>query len=124
MQEIFRDAFQFNLKSKLGYLLARSSLKRVLLRMDYAEYGGAPLLGVGGIAIVAHGGSNSKAIMNAIRVAHETAQRDVNGQSVKEVAELGSLPEEGEGRRKKRHLWTHLLERFGTRKENPGGGRA
>jgi glycerol-3-phosphate acyltransferase PlsX len=43
-------------------------------RLDYAEYGGAPLLGVNGVCIVAHGRSNPRAIRNAIRVAAEAAQ--------------------------------------------------
>jgi len=40
--------------------------------MDYAEYGGAPLLGVDGVAIIAHGRSNAKAIKNAVRIARDS----------------------------------------------------
>ena len=47
-------------------------------RLDYSEYGGAPLLGVRGVCIVGHGSSNEKAIMNGIRVAAEFAQAQVN----------------------------------------------
>ena len=45
--------------------------------MDYAEYGGAPLLGVDGVAIIAHGRSNAKAIKSAVRVARESVQADL-----------------------------------------------
>jgi glycerol-3-phosphate acyltransferase PlsX len=45
--------------------------------LDYAEYGGVPLLGVNGSAVVAHGRSNAKAIKNALRVARQTAETSV-----------------------------------------------
>ena len=46
--------------------------------MDYAEYGGAPLLGVNGVSIISHGRSSDRAIKNAIRVAMELAKGEVN----------------------------------------------
>jgi glycerol-3-phosphate acyltransferase PlsX len=51
------------------------SLKR---RIDYAEYGGAPLIGINGISIISHGRSSDRAIKNAIRVAAELAKNEVN----------------------------------------------
>jgi hypothetical protein len=51
---------------------------RAYRRLDYREYGGAPLLGLSGVAIVAHGGSGPKEIKNAIRVAKEAVAHDVN----------------------------------------------
>src|SRR5260370_26098806 len=48
-------------------------------RMDYAEYGGVPLLGVNGSAIISHGRSNAKAIKNALREARQTAETNVAG---------------------------------------------
>ncbi|MBN1640225.1 MAG: phosphate acyltransferase PlsX [Anaerolineae bacterium] len=62
-----------------GVLLLLPALKRIAKRMDYAEYGGAPLLGVDGVAIIAHGRSNAKAIKNAVRVARDSARADVVG---------------------------------------------
>lgn len=62
----------------IGGLLVRGVLKNIKKRVDPAEYGGAPLLGVQGISIVSHGGSNDRAIKNAIRVAHELIQNNVN----------------------------------------------
>jgi glycerol-3-phosphate acyltransferase PlsX len=77
--EILRSAFQRNLPSRLGYFMARKSLRHAYRRLDYAEYGGARLLGLDGVAIVAHGGSTALAIKNAIRVASESVSQNVNG---------------------------------------------
>ena len=74
-------------KAKLGYLLARDAFVSFKKRVDYAEYGGAPLLGVRGNAIVCHGRSNAVAIKNAIRVASEMARNKVNDR----ILELFSL---------------------------------
>ncbi len=62
-----------NLMAEMGYPL-RSAFKRFYKIIDYAEYGGAPLLGINGIAIICHGLSGSKAVKNAIRLAHELAE--------------------------------------------------
>jgi phosphate acyltransferase len=64
--------------SKLGYLLMRPAFKSLKSRVDYAEYGGAPLVGINGISIISHGRSSEWAIKNAIRVAAELAKSDVN----------------------------------------------
>lgn len=63
--------------SKIGYLLARKSFSNFKKKIDYAEYGGAPLLGINGVGMICHGGSNVKAIKNAIRFAHEYAQKGI-----------------------------------------------
>jgi len=64
-----------HLLAKMGAYLLKPSLKRFKRRMDYSEYGGAPLLGVDGVAIVGHGSSSPKAVHNAIRMAAELVQR-------------------------------------------------
>jgi glycerol-3-phosphate acyltransferase PlsX len=56
----------------------KGSLREVKRKTDYAEYGGAPLLGVNGVCIICHGKSNKKAIYNAVRVAGQFVQSDVN----------------------------------------------
>lgn len=63
---------------KLGLLFLMPSLKRFKKELDYAEYGGAPLLGVNGVVIIGHGRSNAKAVKNAIRVAKEEVERKFN----------------------------------------------
>lgn len=64
-----------SLKYKMGALLMKPALRGLKHRMDYAEYGGAPLLGVNGISIVCHGSSKADAIRNAVRVAIECHEK-------------------------------------------------
>ncbi|OLN33331.1 phosphate acyltransferase PlsX [Desulfosporosinus metallidurans] len=66
-----KEKITSNMVRKLGALAVKPGLKEIAQMMDYAEYGGAPLLGVNGISIICHGSSNAKAILNAIRVAQE-----------------------------------------------------
>ena len=77
--EILKSGFEENWLSRLGYLMTRQSLRHAYRKLDYAEYGGARLLGLDGVAIVAHGGSTALAIKNAIRVASESVSQNVNG---------------------------------------------
>jgi glycerol-3-phosphate acyltransferase PlsX len=72
------DAVRFLLKESLGYLLSRKAFTNFGRRLDYSEYGGAPLLGIKGVAIVGHGASNANAIKNAIRVAKQYHESGVN----------------------------------------------
>jgi glycerol-3-phosphate acyltransferase PlsX len=76
--EVLKGAFQKNLSSRLGYLMTRNALRQAYRRLDYAEYGGAPLIGLDGVAIVAHGGSSPLAIKNAIRAASDAVEHDMN----------------------------------------------
>jgi glycerol-3-phosphate acyltransferase PlsX len=73
-----REALKSTVTSQVGALLSRRAFDDFKKRLDYSEYGGAPLLGVRGVCIVGHGSSNEKAIMNGIRVAAEFAQAEVN----------------------------------------------
>jgi len=75
---LLKEAFSSTLSSMAGYLLARKAMQSFKKRVDYSEYGGAPLLGVKGVCIICHGGSNTNAIKNAIRVAAEFAAGKVN----------------------------------------------
>jgi glycerol-3-phosphate acyltransferase PlsX len=86
--DVLKEAFQKNLSSRLGYFMSRSSLREAYRRLDYAEYGGAPLLGLDGVGIVAHGGSSPRAIKNAIRAAKEEVQQDINGHISQVLGEM------------------------------------
>ncbi|MGH2509002.1 MAG: phosphate acyltransferase PlsX, partial [Ktedonobacteraceae bacterium] len=66
--------------------------RKVMKRLDYAEHGGVPLLGINGSAIIAHGRSNAKAIKNALRVAHSTAESNVAEAISEGLAKLQSTP--------------------------------
>lgn len=72
--EQIKEKITSNMVRKLGALAIKPGLKEIAQMMDYAEYGGAPLLGVNGISIICHGSSKAKAIYNAIRVARECVQ--------------------------------------------------
>ncbi len=67
--DILKKELTADFVSKLAALALKPAFRRVKRRLDYAEYGGAPLLGVNGVVIIAHGRSNPLAIKNAIRVA-------------------------------------------------------
>ena len=75
---LLREALKSTVTSQVGALLSRKAFNDFKKRLDYSEYGGAPLLGVRGVCIVGHGSSNDKAVMNGIRVAAEFAQAEVN----------------------------------------------
>ncbi len=89
MVDVFRHMLQESLSAtlsrKLGYLLSRAAYKDFKKRVDYSEYGGAPLLGVKGVVIICHGRSNDNAIRNAIRVACESANEHVNDRIAAEI---------------------------------------
>ncbi|WP_294511996.1 phosphate acyltransferase PlsX [uncultured Bilophila sp.] len=73
-----RELLNSGILPKLGSLLAKSAFKRFAKVVDYAEYGGAPLLGLQNISIVCHGRSNSKAICSATRMATLFVEKETN----------------------------------------------
>lgn len=78
MSYLLRQELGSSIMGKLGYLLARSCFLSFKKKIDYSEYGGAPLLGVDGVVIIGHGRSNAKAVMNAIQFAKEEVERNIN----------------------------------------------
>lgn len=76
VEALLADELQGTFSSQVGYLLSRRAFRRFRRRVDYSEYGGAPLLGVAGLAIVCHGRSSSRAVRNAIAMAHRFAAGD------------------------------------------------
>ena len=75
---MLKDEISKTFKAKLGYVLARDAFARFRRRVDYAEYGGAPLLGLNGTGIICHGRSNALAIKNGILMAAELIRNNVN----------------------------------------------
>jgi glycerol-3-phosphate acyltransferase PlsX len=71
---MIKEEAKRSLVATAGALLMKPGFRRLKKRMDPNEYGGAPLLGINGVVIIAHGGSNAKAIYNALRVAREGVQ--------------------------------------------------
>lgn len=77
MFSLLKDAFTTNLRAKLGALLLKPYLAKLINKTDYRQYGGAPLLGVNGVVIISHGSSDEIAIMNAVKVARETVIQNI-----------------------------------------------
>lgn len=77
-------------RAKIGYLLLRRAFKNFQTRVDYAEYGGAPLLGVAGVGVVSHGKSNARAISSAITVAAAMVEHNVNDSILASLASYTS----------------------------------
>lgn len=96
MAKMLKAEFNSRILSKIGYLLARPAFLGFRKRVDYAEYGGAPLLGIQGTGMICHGKSNPKAVMNAIRLAHTFESRQVNAQLVASLTTLAgtAFPDE------------------------------
>jgi phosphate acyltransferase len=80
--------------ARIGALALRGPFARIKKRMSYDEYGGAPLLGVNGNAVICHGRSNGKAIANALRVASQMAEGTVNERIAKKVDAMRTSLEE------------------------------
>ncbi|MCX5870928.1 MAG: phosphate acyltransferase PlsX [Deltaproteobacteria bacterium] len=76
--QMLKDEIMKSTVAKIGYFLARPAFRSFAKRVDYAEYGGAPLLGVNGIGIICHGNSSAEAIKNAILEAAKMVEKQVN----------------------------------------------
>jgi len=80
-----KESLKATITRQVGFLLSRSAFADFKKRLDHTEYGGAPLLGVKGICFITHGSSNANAIKNAIRVAAEFAEHNVNDEIEREL---------------------------------------
>ncbi len=76
---IIKEGIADSLRAKIGGFFLKPVLRKMGQSLDYAEYGGMPLLGIDGVTIIGHGGSNAKAIKNAVLAAESFVKRDVNG---------------------------------------------
>ncbi len=76
--QMIKDEIMKSTAAKIGYFLARPAFRAFAKRVDYAEYGGAPLLGVNGVGIICHGKSSAEAIKNAIIEAAKMVEKQVN----------------------------------------------
>jgi glycerol-3-phosphate acyltransferase PlsX len=76
--KLLKQSLRASVTRKVGAYLARGAFNDFKKRVDYSEYGGAPLLGLNGICVICHGRSNAKAIKNAIRIAKEFAEGKIN----------------------------------------------
>jgi phosphate acyltransferase len=113
-----REVFGGGMLRRLAFLLVRKKLRAIRERLDPAEYGGAPLLGVNGVTIIAHGSSNGRAIRNAIRAAADEALvRHVNAEIVEILGNSPTtLPARPAGRGI-RGLFTRMRDRLHLHRE-------
>src|SRR2546423_15238646 len=106
-----RDAVTGDPIASLGGLLIRPKLRAVRRRADWREFGGALLLGVNGVAVIAHGRSDARATSNAVRVARDAVDRQV-------VATItAAVPSAAD-----RHRPEHESAPLGTRRHGSGMG--
>jgi glycerol-3-phosphate acyltransferase PlsX len=83
---LLKESLTSTITSQVGALLARKAFSNFGRKLDYSEYGGAPLLGLKGVAIVGHGRSNANAMKNAIRVAKEFYESGINTDIEKQLS--------------------------------------
>ncbi|MFH0763128.1 MAG: phosphate acyltransferase PlsX [Candidatus Omnitrophota bacterium] len=86
MQVFLKRHLLSNIWGKIGSIFLKLSLSRFKKELDYAEYGGAHLLGINGVVIIGHGRSNLRAVKNAIRVAKEEVERKFNEKILEAIA--------------------------------------
>jgi len=86
VRDVLRESLNQTVTAQVGALLSRRAFNDFRRRLDYTEYGGAPLMGVRGICIIGHGSSNDHAIFNGIRVAYEFAKAGTNQRIEAELA--------------------------------------
>jgi glycerol-3-phosphate acyltransferase PlsX len=73
VEELLGEELSRTVTMRVGSLLTRRALRHFRRRVDYSEYGGAPLLGLAGVAVVGHGRSSAKAVRNAVAMAYRFA---------------------------------------------------
>jgi glycerol-3-phosphate acyltransferase PlsX len=120
-----RELFSTSWPGRMAYFLVRKRLVAIRERLDPHEYGGAPLLGVGGVAIIAHGSSNARAIRNAVRAAaDDSLVSHVNG----EIAEIlarsqPSMPAKGAPSKGFRALFSRMRDRLHRQPKESDGSK-
>ncbi len=92
VEALLGEELRGTFSSQVGYLLSQRAFRRFRRRVDYSEYGGAPLLGVAGLAIVGHGRSSVKAVRNAIAMAYRFASSDFVRRVEQEIAVASVAP--------------------------------
>lgn len=90
IKQILKESLNATITRQVGAVLAKNGFAELRRRTDYSEFGGAPLLGIRGVCIICHGRSNANAMKNAIRVAAEYAQGDVNSKIEAGLASLSA----------------------------------
>jgi glycerol-3-phosphate acyltransferase PlsX len=91
-EHLLGDELQSTFSSQVGYLLSRRAFRRFRKRVDYSEFGGAPLLGVTALCIVGHGRSSVKAVRNAVAMASRMAGNHMMERLKTEMSTFAGTP--------------------------------
>jgi glycerol-3-phosphate acyltransferase PlsX len=92
VEALLHDELAATFGGRVGYVLSRQAFRRFRRRVDYSEYGGAPLVGLNGLCIVGHGRSSAKAVANAVTMAVRAVDEDLLGRLSRDVARNAALP--------------------------------
>jgi glycerol-3-phosphate acyltransferase PlsX len=91
VETLLHDELSATFGTRVGYLLSRQAYRRFRKRLDYSEYGGAPLLGLNGLCIVGHGRSSPKAVRNAVAMAARAVTDGLLDKLTREVSAHSAL---------------------------------
>jgi phosphate acyltransferase len=86
IERLLLDELSSTVGTRVGYLLSRHAFRRFRKRVDYSEYGGAPLIGLDGLCVVGHGRSSAKAVRNALAMTVKCVQDGLLDRLIQEVA--------------------------------------
>lgn len=86
VEQLLREELERSVSTRIGALLWRPAFRRFRQRLDYAEYGAAPLLGLHGVCLVGHGRSSARAVRNGILLAHRLASEELAVRVARDVA--------------------------------------
>ena len=86
VEALLHDELAATFGGRVGYVLSRQAFRRFRRRVDYSEYGGAPLVGLNGLCVVGHGRSSAKAVANAVTMAVRAVNEDLIGRLSRDLA--------------------------------------
>jgi phosphate acyltransferase len=90
IESLLDDELAATFGGRVGSVLARQAFRRFRRRVDYSEYGGAPIVGLNGLCIVGHGRSSAKAVANAVTMAARAVRQDLIGRLTRDLAHVRS----------------------------------
>ena len=85
IESLLHDELSRTFRGRVGFALSRQAFRRFRRRVDYSEYGGAPLVGVNGLCIIGHGRSSAKAVANAVTMAARAVREDLVGRLARDL---------------------------------------
>ena len=92
VERLLHEELSATVGTRVGYLLSREAFRRFRKRVDYAEYGGAPLIGLDGLCVIGHGRSSAKAVRSAVMMTAKLVNERLLNRLTQEIAALGSTP--------------------------------